>query len=238
VTATVVVTGTDTGVGKTIVTAGLAALARARGERVAVVKPAQTGVRPGEPGDLEEVRRLSGVSDLHELSRFADPLAPATAARRTGVSPVSVESLAGAISGLRDRDLVLVEGAGGLLVHLDAAGATLADLAVRLGAPAVVVVRAGLGTLNASALTCEALRSRGVDCLGLVIGAWPRQPGLATRCNVDDLPAYTGFPLLGRLPEDAARLSPAEFLNAVRAGLGSGTGDHRARLLTRSEVYA
>jgi dethiobiotin synthetase len=236
--ATVVVTGTDTGVGKTVVTAALAALARARGDRVAVVKPAQTGAGPGEPGDLDEVRRLSGVADLHELSRFADPLAPATAARRAGVCPKSVDQLAEAIGSLNDRDLVLVEGAGGLLVQLDAAGATLADLAARLGAPAVVVVRAGLGTLNVSALTCEALRSRGIDCLGLVIGAWPRQPDLAELCNVDDLPAYTGCPVLGRLPVRSGRLSRPAFLRAVRAGLASGAGGERARLLTRYEVYA
>jgi dethiobiotin synthetase len=75
-----VVTGTDTEVGKTVVTAALAALARARGEKVTVVKPVQTGVRADEPGDLDEVRRLSGVDDLHEFARFPDPLAPAAAA--------------------------------------------------------------------------------------------------------------------------------------------------------------
>ena len=214
-----VVTGTDTGVGKTIVTAALAALAQDRGRRVAVVKSVQTGVAPDEPGDLEEVRRLSGVDDLHELARFSDPLAPATAARRANVDPPSVQQLADAIVGLADRELVLIEGAGGLLVHLDLEGGTLADLAARLRAPTIVVARAGLGTLNASALTCEALYARAVHCLGLVIGAWPAEPDLAATCNLDDLPAYTGRPLLGRLPEGAARLGRAGFLEAGRAGL-------------------
>lgn len=84
-----VVTGTDTGVGKTIVTAAVASLARERGSSVAVVKPAQTGVTDNEPGDLDDVIRLSGVRTTFELSRFPDPLAPAAAARRAGLPPVS-----------------------------------------------------------------------------------------------------------------------------------------------------
>jgi len=218
----VVVAGTDTGVGKTTVTAGLAALLRERGERVAVVKPVQTGVGPGEPGDLDAVRRLSGVVDLHELARFHEPLAPATAARRACVEPPSVKAIALAVGALADRDLVLIEGAGGVLVHLDAAGGTLADLAALLGSPALLVVRAGLGTLNASALTCEALQARGVDCVGLVIGAWPADPDLAAVCNVDDLPSYTGRPVLGHLPAWADRLTRPAFLEAARAGLAPG----------------
>jgi dethiobiotin synthetase len=218
----VAVTGTDTGVGKTVVIAALAALARARGQRVAVVKPVQTGCRPSELGDLDEVRRLSGVDDLHELARFEEPLAPATVARRAGTAAPLVPAMADAIDELSDRDLVLIEGAGGLLVHLDAAGGTLADLAARLDAPAIVVARAGLGTLNASALTCEALDTRGVDCRGVVIGAWPAQPDLAAECNLNDLPAYTGRPLLGRLPDGAGKLERDAFLETALAGLGSG----------------
>jgi dethiobiotin synthetase len=110
-------------------------------------------------------------------------------------------------------------------VRLDAAGGTLADLAARLDAPTVVVARAGLGTLNASALTCEALHARGVRCHGLVIGAWPAQPDLAAECNIDDLPVYTGRPLLGRLPDGAGHLGRGEFLRAALAGLGSGVLD-------------
>jgi dethiobiotin synthetase len=238
VTRVLVVAGTDTGVGKTVVTAALAALSRARGERVAVVKPAQTGVGPREPGDLEEVRRLSGVADLHELARFSDPLAPATAARRAGVPPPSVEDLVRAVGALTGRDRVLIEGAGGLLVHLDASGRTLADLAMRLGVPVLVVARAGLGTLNACALTCEVLRARGVDCLGIVIGAWPADPDLAAVCNLDDLPSYTGRPLLGRLPAGAGRLTRHTFLEAARAGLAPELGGEWGRFGARSPTYA
>lgn len=214
-----VIAGTDTGVGKTIVTAALAALAHARGERVAVVKPAQTGVAPGEPGDLDEVRRLAGTDDLHELARFPDPLAPATAARLAGIEPPPIAELAGRIEQLRDRDLVLVEGSGGLLVHLDARGGTLVDLALALAAPALVVARAGLGTLNHTALTCEALRNRRAECDGVVIGACPRDPDLAASCNLDDLPLYAGVPVVGRMPEHAGSLDPEAFLAAAREGL-------------------
>jgi len=216
-----VIAGTDTDVGKTVVTAALAALARARGRSVAVVKPVQTGVVPGEDGDLAAVRRLSGVEDLHELARFPEPLAPATAARRAGLRAPSVATLANTIRRLAGRELVLVEGAGGLLVELDGNGGTLADLAGLLAAPVVVVVRSGLGTLNASALTCEALRARGLACAGIVIGSWPAEPDLAERCNLEDLPRYTSAPLLGRMPAGAGELEPAAFLAAARDGLAA-----------------
>jgi dethiobiotin synthetase len=216
---TLLVTGTDTEVGKTIITAALAALARSRGERVAVVKPVQTGMGSGEPGDLDDVRRLAGVEDLHELARLPEPLAPGTAARRAGTALPSVAEMARAIEQLEDRDLVLVEGSGGLLVDLDGGGGTLADLALALTAPVLVVVRAGLGTLNHTALTCEALRARGVECHGIAIGAWPASPDLAATCNLEDLPAYAGHPLIGSMPEGAATLDPDAFLSAARERL-------------------
>jgi dethiobiotin synthetase len=211
-----VVAGTDTGVGKTVVTAALAALAHASGERVAVVKAVQTGVAPGEPGDVDEVRRLAAIEDVHELVRLFEPLAPATAARRGGGALLSVGEIAAAVERrAAGRDLVLVEGAGGLLVHLDGAGRTIADVAALLRAPVLVVARAGLGTLNHTALTCEALRAREVPCAGVVVGAWPQQPDLAARCNLEDLAVYAGAPVLGRLPENAGRLAPVPFLAAA-----------------------
>jgi dethiobiotin synthetase len=209
-----IVSGTDTGVGKTVITAALAALAQERGERVAVVKPAQTGVGPHEEGDLDVVRRLSGVTDLHELVRHRDALAPASAG--AGIAP---ERVADAVAGLADRDLVLVEGAGGLLVRLHPGGGTLADVAALLGAPVLLVVRAGLGTLNHTALTTEALAARGLACAGIVIGAWPADPDLAARRNVEDLETYAGVPLRGRMPAGAGELDRTAFLSAARENL-------------------
>ncbi len=220
----VVVTGTGTGVGKTTVTSAIAALAVAAGRRVAVLKPAQTGIDAAQLGDVDEVRRLAGPSvTCRELARFPAPLAPARAARLAGLIPVTTATTASVARELAvEHDLVLVEGTGGLLVPLDDSGGTLADVAAALSAPVLVVVGAGLGTLNHTALTVEALRTRRLGCAGIVIGAWPTQPDLAARCNLIDLPAVTGLPLLGVVPGGAGHLTPAEFLPVARRGLEPG----------------
>ena len=227
------ITGTGTGVGKTIVTAAIAALARAAGQRVAVVKLAQTGVHDG-PGsdtpDLETVTRLSGVTDTHELARFPDPLSPAAAARVSGLPPADFARAAALITALgASRDLVLVEGAGGLLVRYDDKGATIADLAAALEAPALIVTAAGLGTLNHTALTLEAAAARRVRTAGLVIGSWPRHPGLAERENLADLETLANGPLAGLLPEGSGSLPAAEFRAVARMSVAPSLGGGRAR---------
>lgn len=208
-----VVSGTGTEIGKTVTTAALAACVLRSGRSVAVLKPAQTGVAAGEPGDVAEVLRLAGGEVTgHELARYPEPLAPETAARRAGMPYVSPRDTAEAAEKLAaSHDVVLVEGAGGLLVRFDEDGATLADAARLLRAPVLVVTTAGLGTLNSTALTAEALRARGLECAGVVIGSAPSEPGLAERCNLADLPLSCGAPLLGALPTGAAALSPHAF---------------------------
>lgn len=230
-----VVTGTGTGVGKTVVTAAITALAVARGARPAVLKPAQTGLDADEPGDLDVVRRLAGSPvTTRELRRYRDPLAPGTAARRAGQPPVSPPQIAAAATALAvDHDPVLVEGAGGLLVRFDPAGGTLADAAWALGAPVLIVADPGLGTLNATALTAEALARRGLTCLGVVVGRWPARPGLADRSNLADLPVAANAPLVGVLPDGIAELSPARFLDVARRSLSPVlAGDFDAALFT------
>jgi dethiobiotin synthetase len=226
-----VVTGTSTGIGKTVVTAAIAALAHARGAAVAVVKPAQTGVYPGQGSDVPDtltIERLSGVTDTHELARFPDPLSPEAAARVSGLPPVDLGYAAEYIAKLADsRDLVLVEGAGGLLVRYNAAGATLADLAALCGAPVLVVTAAGLGTLNHTTLTCEALAARQLALAGVAIGSWPRDPGLAERQNLSDLETLIGGPLAGSLPEGSGDLSREDFLAVALAGLSPSLGGTR-----------
>ena len=182
-----VVTGTDTGVGKTIV---CAALAR---PGAAYVKPAQTG----DDDDAATVAKLSGA-EVHTLARYPEPLAPATAARRAGLEPITPRQVADFVGTLK-HDLVIIEGAGGLLVRFDEAGGTILDVAALLKAPMIVVARAGLGTLNHTALTVEAIRKRGLTCLGIVIGSWPKNPDLAAECNLVDLAEIA--PVLGRIPE-------------------------------------
>lgn len=226
----VVVTGTDTGVGKTIATAALAARALADGQRVLVVKPVQTGIGGADPDphDVDTVAALTGA-DVVELAALDEALAPDTAARRAGAALPTVAEHAARIRDLAAtgaHDLVLVEGAGGLLVRLDLDDGTLLDLAVALGegteieVEVVVVARAGVGTLNHTELTVAALRARGVEPAGVVIGAWPCSPGLAERCNRDDLPRVTGVPVLAVVPEGAGSLLPDAFGEAAAGWFG------------------
>lgn len=221
-----VLTGTGTGVGKTVVTAAVAALALSQRRSVAVLKPAQTGLGPGEPGDVDEVTRLVGPDvTTWELARFPDPLAPATASRRAGIMPVTPKQAAAAAVELsRGHDLVLVEGAGGLLVRMDDQGGTLADVAWSAAAPVLIVANAGLGTLNETALTAEVLRRRGIDCAGVVVGSWPAEPDLAARCNLDDLPVAADAPLVGAIPADAGTLTRPKFLDMAIRSLAPALG--------------
>jgi dethiobiotin synthetase len=220
VTRVVVVTGTGTGVGKTIATAALAVRAASEGS-VVVVKPVQTGVGPGstEPGDAEVVHGLTGC-EVQELTALDDPLAPDTAARLRGVSIPPVSEHADRIRVLAEsHDTVVVEGAGGLLVRLDTDGGTLLDLAAELShdvpLEVLVVVGAGLGTLNHTELTVGALRSRGLEPAGLVVGSWPARPGLAERCNLDDLPRVTRVPVVAVIPGGAGSLAGPAFREAA-----------------------
>ncbi|AXB48582.1 dethiobiotin synthase [Amycolatopsis albispora] len=220
-----VISGTGTGVGKTVVTAAIAALAKADGRRVAVLKPAQTGVADGEPGDLADVRRLAGDVTTRELRRYPDPLSPEAAARRSGIAPVTPAEAANAAGELdQSHDLVLVEGAGGLLVRFDPGGGTLADVAWSLGSLVLVVAEAGLGTLNATALTAEVATRRGLNVAGVLIGAWPPEPDLAARSNLEDLPVAAGAPLLGALSAGIGQAGPEEFLAEARRGLSPWFG--------------
>jgi dethiobiotin synthetase len=203
----VVITGTGTGVGKTIVTAALASCAR----DVAVCKAVQTG---GDD-DLAEIARLSGVRELVSVARYPDALAPVAAAAAAGRSLPSAEQIVDAVRCVdRPGRLTLVEGAGGLLVELAAGGITLRDLAVELAAPVLVVCEAGLGTLNHTALTLEALENKGILCAGLVIGSWPTAPGAAEEFNRGALARLA--PVRAVLPAGAAALAPSDF--AVMAG--------------------
>ena len=207
----VLVTGTDTEVGKTVVTAAIAAAAQAAGLRVAVVKPGQTGTATGEPGDVDHVTRLAAPLTGRTLASFPDPLAPLAAARVAELEPLELYTPADAAREEADKhDLVLAEGAGGLLVPMGLRPSgepwTVADLAVSLGAPAVVVARAGLGTLNHTALTLEALDRRAVPA-GVVIGAWPTEPELVHWSNLTDLVPN----LLGAVPAGAGAMDPGVF---------------------------
>ena len=219
------VTGTGSGVGATVVTAALAALALSRGQRCAVVKPAQVGAADDAPGDVADVVRLAGDEvRTVELARYPDELSPAAAARRSGRDAVDPAACAAAVlQAARDSDLVLVD-AGPLLVRYDDDGFTAAELARTLRLPLVVVVAAAGDTVSTTALTLEAAAHRGLDLSGLVVGRWPERPGVAERSNVADLEMLAARPLLGVLPEGLGSRDRADFLATARAGLSPALG--------------
>ncbi len=213
-TRIVIVTGTDTGVGKTIATAALAV----RLGQPLVIKPAQTGILPdgsGDEPDVDVVARLSGSPTL-EFTTLEDPLAPDTAARLRGVTIPPVREYAERIRHLAtDHDTIVVEGAGGLLVRLDTDGGTLLDLASDLSkrhtAELYVVTRAGLGTLNHTELTVRTLHEAGITPTGLIIGSWPAEPGQAEELNRTELARVAGVPVVAVIPEGAGTLAPDAF---------------------------
>jgi dethiobiotin synthetase len=220
-----VVTGTGTAVGKTVVTAAIAALAREAGRRAAVLKPAQTGVARDEPGDIGEIVRLAGQVTTWELRRYPDPLSPHAAARHSGLAPVGPAEAASAATSLNDtHDLVLIDGTGGLLDRFAADGATLADLAWALGAPVLIVAGAETAAVNATALTAEVATKRGLHVMGVAIGSWPSPPDLIARSALREVPGAAEAPLLGALPEGMGELDPARFLAQARRGLSTWFG--------------
>jgi len=219
------VTSTGDGVDATVVIAALAAVVAERRGRCAVVLPAQTGLPEGAPGELDRVQRLVPEAAFTELVRYPEALSPAAAARTSGrpaLDPaVCVQAVLDAEA---TADLVLVMGGGGLLVRYDEDGFTMAELARTLRLPLLVVTSAGPGTVNATALTLEVVAARGLALDGLVVDAWPRHAGLATRSHVADLEMLAARPLLGVLPAGLAAACPAAFAAGARDGLGPSHG--------------
>lgn len=227
--------GAGPAVGATVVTAAVAALAAERGARVGVVKTAQTGVPDGAPGDLAAVTRLSGVDDVHELARYPDRLSPAAAARRSGRPALDLARAIDAVLRLVDRDLVLVEGCGGLLSRHDHDGLTLAGLARSLRAPVLLVV--GADAVDHAALALEAVAHRGLVLEGVVVGRWPAAPGAEHLSGLEELEQLAARPVLGALPEGAGALSREALLEQARASLAlplGGRWSRRARPTTRT----
>jgi dethiobiotin synthetase len=180
------VTGTDTGVGKTVIAAALILARRDAGLRTIGFKPVETGVGTEEPADSAILAAAAAAEDAEALAepiaQLREPLAPAIAAERAHVQLESAE-IERRVRSLREAGWgVIVEGAGGLLVPLTW-GYTALDLAARVGLAAVVVGRAGLGTLNHMQLTVEALRRRGVPVRALILNACGDPPDLAESTN-------------------------------------------------------
>jgi dethiobiotin synthetase len=200
------VTGTDTGVGKTLVACALARGLRSRGVDVGVMKPVETGVGSSGPADARALREAAGVDEALELvcpQAFSLAAAPCVAAAAEG-RRVDRRAIDAAYDALRSRhEFMLVEGAGGLLVPI-AEGFSMADLALGLGLPLLVVARAALGTINHTLLTLEAAEQRGLRLAGVVISHAGGALSDADVRNLAALRAALGPRLLGEVPPLAA----------------------------------
>ncbi len=201
------ITGTDTGVGKTALTAILLAAARATGSDTVAMKPVQTGVRRTDApaGDLHLAACAAGWSPARAEAgilcpyRFEPACSPHLASALAGL-PIQFSRIRNALKTLRTRhDAVLVEGAGGVQVPI-AGRRTMLDLMVMMELPVLVAARPGLGTLNHTLLTCEAIRGRGLELGGVVIVQ--AEPGRWTALMEDNRLTLLrlGVPVLGRLP--------------------------------------
>jgi dethiobiotin synthetase len=214
------VTGTDTGVGKTVVSAAIVAALRAGGADAVGVKPVVTGVDepidPGWPLDHELLAAVAGVSpDAINFARYGPAVSPHLAAELSGRPIVADRLINGVRAAASHHELVVVEGVGGLLVPLGP-DSDVAGLAAALDLPLVVVVRPGLGTINHTLLTLACARERGLEVAGVVLNRWPRHPSVMERSNRATIERLGGVEV-ATLPE-LARPDP-ELLAAAAGGL-------------------
>ena len=202
-TRSLVVTGTDTGVGKTYVAAGIVRALRRRGVDVGVMKPVASGVVRGISEDAVLLREAAGVRDSLQFINpigLEPPLAPSVAAR-ISKSPIDLRRVWFAYGTLAARhDCMVVEGVGGLLVPIKDRY-PVAAMAKALGLPLVIVTRPTLGTINHTALTVHAARSHGLEVIGLILNYSAKiRRGLAERTNRRALETECRVPVLGEIP--------------------------------------
>jgi dethiobiotin synthetase len=201
----VFVTGTDTGVGKSIVAAATCAALAARGERVAAFKPVVTGLDEpaGEwPPDHELLAHAAGGAQAPEdvaPYRFGPAVSPHFAAELAGATIEPARLLESA----RRHEILVCEGVGGLMVPITT-GYLVRDLAVDLRLPVVIAARTGLGTINHTLLTIEAARGAGLDVAGVVMTPWPDEPEPIERSNRATVERLGGVPVSG-LPRTEPR---------------------------------
>ena len=215
----VFVTGTDTGVGKTVVACAIVRALRADGFDVGVMKPCETGVGPDGPLDAIALRDAAGAKDDLALicpQQFAMPAAPTVAASAEGRS-VDLDAIRTAYAGVCSaHDFVVSEGAGGLLVPL-AKEFTMADFAQELRLPVIIVARAALGTINHTLLTLEAAARRDLDVAGVVISHAGGPLGDSDAANLGSLTASLGARLIGIVPPLAPGAVPSSDAIDLRA---------------------
>ncbi len=205
----VFITGTDTGVGKTLVTTALAICLTQRGLSVGAMKPIETGYGDGsaEGSDAARLYAAAGMTDPVEAMspyRFPDPLAPIDAARRAGTT-IRLQTIVAAYRTLAAKhELMLVEGAGGVLVPISTR-ATMRDLIERIGLPVLVVGRTAIGGINHVLLTIEALARRRITIAGIVLNrtkdaAPATVDGMQEASTLALLRERSGAPVIGPVP--------------------------------------
>ena len=200
------VTGTDTGIGKSIASATIAMLLRRRGLSVGVMKPVTSGCEERDGHlvslDAELLCFAAGTAFTNDCApyRLKAPLAPSVAASLEGVK-IDFQVIRDAYLRLAESfDFVIVEGAGGLMVPL-AGGLLMSDLASHLGLPITVVARPGLGTINHTLLTTFCARNLGLEVKGVIVNRYPEQPDQAEEYAPHLIASLSGSQLLGVFPE-------------------------------------
>ncbi len=200
------VTGTDTGVGKTIVAAVLARLLRMNGVSVGVMKPVTSGCREVDDTLISDDALLlcqaAGLPFSDDVApyRLREPMAPADAARIDGVR-IDFSAIKAAFDRVSSTcEYVIVEGAGGLMVPLSG-GLLVADLARELGLPLLVVARPGLGTINHTVLSCFAAQQMGLQVAGVIVNGMPEHPSLAEKAAPHQIGSLCGASVLGIWPQ-------------------------------------
>jgi dethiobiotin synthetase len=206
----VFVTGTDTGVGKTVVAASIVTTLRARGEPVRAFKPVVTGTDepdPVWPADQELLARAAGM-DAREVTpvTFAPAVSPHLAAELSGarIEPADLVAHARALG-----EPLVAEGVGGLLVPLTT-GYSVRDLAVDLGLPLVIAARPGLGTISHTLLTIESARAAGLEVRCVVMTPWPDEPDAMQRSNRATVEQLGGVSVHG-LPQTSPDALPSQL---------------------------
>lgn len=197
------VSGTDTDVGKTVVTAALSLFLKQRGYRVGVIKPFQTGTELNTPLDMEYVYKVIDQDyDLEEVcpSRLIKPMAPYSASRFENKEIDTEGILEKTNRFISKNDITIIEGAGGLYVPVKE-NYIIADFIVELGFPMLLVSRPDLGTINHTMLSIEYAEKRNIDLFGIFINKIPDPPGYIALDNIKLFKSLYNLNLVGILPE-------------------------------------